>query len=210
MINLLPPKLLLDKQTARSNTVLLRYVELTLISMVVIGLSIFVASYFLNSQKNDVQQTVALNNKKVTELAPIQNQGEELSATVKTISGLFSHNANFSEMLTAIGGVTPSGVILTGLQFSTEDFKSPLVITAKIESAERGAVLRNNLAASDLFSRADIQSITQAEDADTSSVPVAPSPDGQINQSTKKQSKYRFTAIINAYFKDSTGKRQKP
>lgn len=210
MINLLPPKLLLDKQIARSNTILLRYIELTLISVVVIGLSIFAASFFLNSQKSDVQQTVDLNQKKVTELAPVQNQGEDLSATIKTISGLFSHNVNFSEMLTAIGGVTPPGAVLTGLQFSTEDFKSPLVITAKIESAERGAVLRNNLAASDLFSRADIQSISQSEDSDTSSVPTAPTPDGQPGKNTQKQSQYRFTAIINAYFHENPGKKQKP
>lgn len=207
MINLIPPKRLVNKQIARSNTVLRRYVELTVVSIVVIGLAVVASSYFLTSQKEDVQKTVELNKEKVAELAPIQKQGEELSATVTTISSLFSRNVNFSEMLTQIGGITPPGAVLTGLQFSIEDFDSPLVVTAKIESAERGAVLRNNLAASDLFSRADIQSITQAEDSETSSTPTAPSPDGQTTPQTQQQSKYRYTAIINAYFKETTEKK---
>lgn len=208
MINLLPPNMLLDKQIARSNTILRRYVQLMLISMLVIGASVVAASYFLTSQRDSVKETVALNVEKSARLAPIQKQGEELSATVTTISSLFSRNISFSDMLTKIGSVTPSGTVLTGLQFSTEDFESPLIITARIESAERGAVLRNNLASSDLFSRADIQSISQTEGADTSSVPTAPGPDGQPAPDLAKQEKYRFTVVINAYFKNDSEKKK--
>lgn len=210
MINLLPPKILLNKQIARSNTILRRYIELTIISMVVISAAVVAASYFLTSQKEDVQKTVTLNKEKVVELAPVQKQGEELSATVTTISSLFSHNVNFSEMLTQIGGITPPGAVLTGLQFSTDDFKSPLVVTAKVESAERGAVLRNNLAASELFSRADIQSISQAEDSDTSSTPVAPTPGGEPAPVIEQQSQYRFTAVISAYFQENAIEKKQP
>jgi Tfp pilus assembly protein PilN len=208
MINLLPPQRLLNKQIARSNTVLRRYAQLSVISMVVIGLAVVVASYFLKSQHNDVEETVARNTQKVSELSPVHKQGEELAATITTISNLLSHNVNFSDMLTQIGGVTPPGAILTGLQFSIEDFDSPLVITARVESAERGAVLRNNLASSDLFAKAEIQSITQAGDSDTSSVPDAPTPEGDIAPKTQKQSRYKYTAVINAHFKKDVGKKK--
>ncbi|MBP7837397.1 hypothetical protein KA021_01705 [Candidatus Saccharibacteria bacterium] len=208
MINLLPPQRLLDKQIARSNTILRRYVELSVISIAVIGLAVVAASYFLKSQQNDVQETVARNTQKVKELAPVHKQGEELAATITTISNLLSHNVNFSDMLMQIGGVTPPGAILTGLQFSIEDFDSPLVITARVESAERGAVLRNNLASSELFSKAEIQSITQAEDSETSSVPNAPTPDGEVAPSIEKKSQYKYTAVINAHFKKDVGKKK--
>ena len=111
MINLLPPQRLLDKQIARSNTILRRYVELSVISIAVIGLAVVAASYFLKSQQNDVQETVARNTQKVKELAPVHKQGEELAATITTISNLLSHNVNFSDMLMQIGGVTPPGAI---------------------------------------------------------------------------------------------------
>ena len=55
MINLLPPQRLLDKQIARSNTILRRYVELSVISIAVIGLAVVAASYFLKSQQNKYQ-----------------------------------------------------------------------------------------------------------------------------------------------------------
>ncbi len=188
MINLLPPERLASMRLARSNTVLLRYLELIVISMFVLIMAIVAAQYFLNTQQKNTQQLLDINQKKVKELEPVQKEAEELSATVNTISSLLSKNVKFSEMLTQIGGLMPPGSVLTGLQFSIEDLKAPLAISAQVEDEQKAAVLRNNLANSSLFSKVEIKTITTIEEDD----PAA-----------SQNNPYKFTTMINAYFKES-------
>lgn len=202
MINLLPPTRLANLKVARSNTILRRYVELTLMSIALLALATIFGYYFLNSQRTDTQKTVEVNQSKVAELQPVQKQAEQLSGTINTVTGLLAHNVKFSDMLKQIGGVMPQGSVLTGLQFSIEDLKSPLVISAQVDTEQKAAVLRNNLAASELFSRADIQSISQiGATGTTNSVPSNDSAPGQDSETGP----YKFNTVINAYLKSSTG-----
>lgn len=209
MINLLPPKHKVTTRIARSNTILRRYVELIIISMVVIATSLFAAYYFLQRQQQNVRSTLETNQKKVAELEPVQKEAEELSATVNTISGLFSQNVKFSEMLTKIGGTMPPGTVLTGLQFSIENTDAPLVISAELENEERAAVLRNNLIASGLFKDVTIKTIVLNEEK----------PAAQQNSNTEAQAapasntattlnKYRYTVAIEALLLTNSGEKK--
>ena len=200
MINLLPPARLLNMRIARNNVILRRYLELALLSMAIVAIAVIGAYYFLESQQNNSEQTASLARQKAEELAPVQKQAEELSVTINTISGLLSRNMKFSEMLTQIGGVMPSGSVLTGLQFSLQDLKSPLVVSAQVENEERAAVLRNNLANSALFKSAEIKSIIEIEEGDEE--PVV-NPDGTVVPA--QENPYRYTTTINAFFKDGVG-----
>jgi Tfp pilus assembly protein PilN len=200
MINLLPPERNLNMRIARNNTILRRYLELVLVSFVIIAAAVAGAYYFLYSQQQSVEKTVAINQAKVKELEPVQKQAEELSVTINTIAGLMSKNVKFSDMLTQIGGIMPEGSVLTGLQFSLENLSSPLVVSAQVGSEERAAVLRNNLASSPLFKDAKIVTITEIKSEDSAgdasaTTPVAP----------QAESPYKYTTTINAYFKDGIG-----
>lgn len=201
MINLLPPKRLLDMRIARSNTVLRRYIELVVFSILIIFVALAAAYYLLSRQQQSVKSTLETNQQKVAELEPVQKDAEELSATVNTISGLLSSNVKFSEMLTKIGGTMPAGTVLTGLQFSIENTNAPFVISAEVESEERAAVLRNNLLASGLFKSVDIKTISlieeegEAAQPGTEAAPAAPA------------RTYRYTTTIDTYLKDVGGER---
>ena len=198
MINLLPPKRLLNMRIARSNTELRRYVELTAVSMIVLALAVAAAYYFLDNQHSDTKQVVAINQAQVKELEPVQKQAEQLSATVSTISGLLSTNVKFSDMLVQIGGLMPSGSVLTGTQFSLEDLEAPLVVSAQVDSEEKAAILRNNLANSSLFSDAVIKSIIEIDEQ------PAVAAEGQVPEEPKEL-RYKYTTTINAYFKKGVG-----
>lgn len=203
MINLLPPQRLANLRLARSNTILRRYIELVIISVIILLAAVALAYYFLHDQQVNTRQTVELNQQKITQLEPFQKQAQQLSLTVNTIAGLMAHNVKFSEMLTQVGGVTPSGAVLTGLQFSIEDLKSPLIISAQVDTEQKAAILRNNLAGSTLFSKAEIQSITQTgASGTTSSVPN--NSDTTAGAGVASTSPYKFTTVINAYFKNNT------
>jgi len=198
MINLLPPKRLLNMRVARSNTELRRYVELTAVSMVVLAVAVAAAYYFLDNQYRDSKQVAAINQAQVDKLKPVQEQAEQLSATVSTISGLLSTNVKFSDMLVQIGGLMPSGSVLTGTQFSLEDLEAPLVVSAQVETEEKAAVLRNNLVHSPLFSKAEIKSIIEIKEE-----PGLATADAST--STAQNARYKYTTTINAYFKENVG-----
>lgn len=202
MINLLPPGRVLNIRLARSNTILRRYVELIIVGSSVLLAAILVARYFFGIQNDNIQHTVDLNNAKIASLEPVQKQAEELSATVNTISGLLSRNVKFSDMLTQIGGIMPPGSVLTGLKFSLEDVEAPLVVSAQVDNEQKAAVLRNNLAASNLFDKAEIKNITKIEEEETSTTtPAATATVPALTTAPKPVSAYKFTTVINAYFK---------
>jgi hypothetical protein len=193
MINLLPAERLNAMRLARSNTVLKRYIELMLFGMAILAVIILGSYYYLNRQRQNINKSVTLNQTKIDQLEPVQKKAEELSSTINTIAGLQSRDVKFSELLASIGGIMPQGAVLTGLQFSIDDLKSPLVISAQIDTEQKAAVLRNNIASSELFSKAEIQTITQGDTTTAAGTPVTSS----VN------SPYKYTTVINAYFKDA-------
>lgn len=188
MINLLPPTRLLDIKTARNNTVLRRYIELLLLSMVIIGLAVAASYYFLDSRRNDVQSSLEANKKTINELKKTQDQAQGLSTTINTVAKLLAQNIKFSEVLTKIGNVMPEGASLTNVQFEADELNAPLIVTVDMVNEERGAVLRNNLAKSELFQDAKIKSIIAIE---------AP----------EEGYPYKYTAILQVYFKENEAKR---
>ena len=100
MIKLLAPKRVLNIKTARNNTVLKRYIELTIFSMILIIIATVLAFILFTNERDNIQETVDIDQQKIAKLEPVQKQAEELSATVNTISGLLSRNIKFSDMLT--------------------------------------------------------------------------------------------------------------
>ncbi|MBP9738559.1 PilN domain-containing protein [Candidatus Saccharibacteria bacterium] len=204
MINLLPPQQLANIRIARSNTLLRRYIELLLLALLIIITALTVAYYFMNVQQSNVQQVVDTDQAKISELEPVQKQAEQLSATVNTIAGLLSRDVVFSDMLVQIGGLMPQGAVLTGLQFSIEDFKSPLIISAQVDTEEKAAVLLKNLQGSDLFQSAEIKTIDQTEKEDTSTSTSTLTPTTSATAPVVADSPYKYTTVINAYFKQNS------
>lgn len=200
MINLLPPGRVLNIRLARSNTILRRYIELIIFGALVLLAAILVARYFFGIQNDNIQRTVDLNSAKIADLEPVQKQAEELSATVNTISGLLSRNVKFSDMLAQIGGIMPPGSVLTGLKFSLEDMEAPLVVSAQVDNEQKAAVLRNNLATSSLFDKAEIKNITKIEE-ETATTPATTATVPALTATPSPVSAYKFTTVINAYFK---------
>lgn len=196
MINLLPPQKLANIRIARGNTVLRRYIELMLLSLAIIITAFVVANYFLNVQQANVQKIIDEDQKTLSKLEPVQKEAEQLSGTVNTIAGLLTRDVKFSTLLEQIGGIMPNGAVLTGIQYSTDDLKAPLVISSEVEDEQTAAVLLNNINASDLFASAEIQSINSVQEDSAASGSVT-------DQAVLKPTKYKYNATINAYFKST-------
>lgn len=205
MINLLPPQKLANIRIARGNTTLRRYLELFIALLVIVVAALVSSYYFLSAQKANEQSIVDAEKSRVAELEPVQKQAEQLSATINTIASLSSRDVAFSNLLVQIGGLMPEGSVLTGLQFSIEDYDSPLVISAQIESEATAATLLKNLQSSDLFESAEIKTVSKNEEPEVAAAPqttetttdttTAPVPSEPVQVSP-----YKFTTIIDAYF----------
>jgi Tfp pilus assembly protein PilN len=208
MINLLPPKRVLGIKVARNNTILRRYLELSIMAMLILCATVFAAHYFIHLQNVHTQTAVTLGEVKIKELEPVNKKAEELSKTVNIIDSLISRNIKFSELLVKLGAVMPDGSVLTGLQFSVDSLDSPLVISAQINDEQKAAILRNNLAGSDLFERVEIKNITlneassgTASSTTTPATPVIQQPGLTTTSAAGETSQYRYTAKLDAYFK---------
>lgn len=192
MINLLPPKNLTAIKYAKANTNLFRHI--TIISFGLIGLVLVVlgAERLLVQKQANTRALSQANEARIKELEPVQTKAQQLSETINTITRLQSQDVKFSALITQIGSLMPSGSILTGLDFSIEDLNAPLTISAEVESEPTAAILRNNLVNSELFSSADIKTITNKSQAGDNSAAAA-------------ASRYKFTTTIEAHFeKDAT------
>lgn len=203
MINLLPPQARTNIKIARNNTTLLRYVELLILALLVVTTAYIVGQYFLSTQQSNVQNVVDANKVVIDELKTVQNDAEQLSATINTISGLLSREISFSDTLEQTSALLPQGSVLTGLQFSIEDLKSPLVITAQVDTEAKAAVLLKNLQSSDLFENTQLVSISQIKEETSVTTPLAPTtPEATAPTApATASSPYKYTAVINAYFK---------
>ncbi len=183
MISLLPPESKNATKYARLNVTLIEYCVLVIIiSAGLLGI-VFFGMVIVSREEKNLKASIAADEAQVRELASISSEAKELSSTVDTISTLLEREVKFSELLDEIGSILPRGSVLTGLTLSTQQ-DQPLTLDALVVDEEAAAVLRENLADSDLFEAADIVSISSGE-TDSG------------NQS------YSYTAQYRAYFTGS-------
>ena len=204
MINLLPPQTRVNMRIARSNTSLRRYIELLILALLVVVTAYIAGQYFLSSQQENVQSTIDANKRSVKKLEGVQKEAQQLSATINTIAGLLSREISFSSMLEQTSALLPQGSVLTGLQFSIEDLKSPLVITAQVDTEAKAAVLLKNLQSSNLFQNTQLVSISQIEEESTSTLTTPLTTTETAPTVSTTTSPYKYNAVINAYLKPAS------
>lgn len=166
MINLLPPDQKEAIKFGRLNTILIQYVVLAIVVTIALLGVVIAGSQKLSSVQSDIRSQTKADESKVQELSGYQEEAKKIADRVNTLSNLFDREVKFSELLTSIGGVMPSGSALTQLSLS-EDRTLPLNLTASVKDEATAAVLRKNLEESDIFDKADIISITADEDVNS-------------------------------------------
>ncbi len=186
MINLLPPETKVAVKFARLNVTLIQYcILVVIVSVAVIGVLLF-GLVVINTRESRLQASITDDRTQAQKLEPVNTKAKELSTTINTISGLLKREIKFSVLLDDIGSIMPTGTVLTGLTLSDQR-DQPLTLDALVVDEESAAVLRENLAESELFQSADIVNITRSE------------AEGSTN-------KYQFTAQYRAYFKSADTK----
>ncbi len=183
MINLLPPQQKQAIKFGRINLILVQYIAVAVITIIALAGIIILGDNKLSNVQNQLRTEVKDGQAEVESLKGYHEEAREIASQIDTLSKLFANEVKFSELLTSIGGVMPTGSSLTQLSLN-EDRSLPINLTAQVVNEGTAAVLRKNLEESDIFSKADIVSLTVVEDANA---------------------RYKYIVTISAIFEEGQG-----
>lgn len=167
MINLMPPEAKSSIKYGAYNVNIIQYSVLILAIGVALAALVVFGVQIVRSDEANLNDSIAKKQIQLQEYTADNDKAQALTAKISTISKLLEGEVRFSELLQEIGGLLPAGARLTGLQLTT-DFTEPLVLVATVNSKQTATELQQNLANSDLFVGADIQSLSPGRiDEDT-------------------------------------------
>jgi len=168
MINLLPDDTRQQLRYAQHNLLLRKYLVAVLFIAAVIAVTFSVGLLALDRQSDNLKRQLEDQNTELAAYSDVLAQAEDLSETIDTIEALLDREIKFSQLLTEIASLVPTGASLNGISLSNEE--DTLTLTATITAQELAAIFQKNLASSELFSVADISSINKASSAENSTV----------------------------------------
>jgi hypothetical protein len=167
MINLLPPETKENYRYARRNQVMTRW--LTTATLCLLGGVLLTAGgyLYLTQSIHNTNQQIADSNQllKAQNLEATQKQVTTISNNLKLTVQVLSKEILFSELLKQLASVTPSDAILTNLAITQA--QGGVDITAQTTNYNAATQLQVNLAdpKNQIFSKADIISISCAATA---------------------------------------------
>lgn len=176
MINLLPQELKEEYRFARYNRQLVKWSLAFLCAMlgvtVITGAGVLVMNSSIDSYKSKVATAQAhLSSENIN---GVERQVATISDNLKLMVDVLSKEVLFSKLLEQLGTITPSNVILTDLSIAQSD--SAIDITAETTNYNAAAQLQANLTApgNQIFSKADIVSISCVSSASQATNPNYP------------------------------------
>jgi Tfp pilus assembly protein PilN len=162
MINLLPPDVKSNYHYARRNRTLLRWVTAT--SFCLLGGMLLVAGgyLYLRQSINSTQSQINVSQHQLDSqnLTKVQSQVTSISNNLKLAVQVLSKEILFSQLLQRLGTVTPDNAILTNLNITQA--QGGVEIVAQTTNYDAATQLQLNLSdpKNQIFSKADIVSIT--------------------------------------------------
>ena len=162
MINLLPPEVKENYRFARRNRTLIRWVVAT--SFCLLGALLLVGGgylYLRQSIHSTTQQIAASQQELESQnLTKVQNEVANISNNLKLVVQVLSKEILFSQLLQQLGTVTPNNTILTNLNITQA--QGGVEIVAQTANYDAATQLQLNLSdpKNQIFSKADIVSIT--------------------------------------------------
>ena len=151
MINLLPKDGKKQLRAARNNAVLRRYYMLVLLAAALLG-AVFAVGFKVTLDQEASYRTIqAQNEADAARYANVRQAAQDFIKNLQIDKTILASDIRFSDLITEIAGVIPSGVILSNLSLNNQDSKTPLTINARAKSYDAAIALKNSLEASKIF-----------------------------------------------------------
>ncbi len=159
MINLLPKDRISQLHASRQNTLLIRYVIASLITLG-IAIAIHLGTFgLLKTTESSSIVTSKENQAKVAEYHDIRNQSKEYVDNLKVAKSIFSQNISYVDAIQRVTEVIPEGTILQGLVLDRAIIDQPTTLTLRAKSYEAGMKVKDSLQNSDIAKNVSLSSI---------------------------------------------------
>ncbi|MGO3702079.1 MAG: PilN domain-containing protein [Candidatus Saccharimonadales bacterium] len=169
MINLLPKDRIKQLRAAQQNTLLLRYIIATTITLLLV-LAIHVAAFALLKNAERANAVIAQENQaQIDEYRHIREQSEEYVANLKTAKAIFDASIAYSNVAVNIAQNLPEGVILQSIDLDRSTIGQPTTLVAKTRSYDAGIALKEKLQDSTIAKDVSIASTTDDRDENAES-----------------------------------------
>ena len=134
MINLLPESHINQLRAAQHNTLILKYIFLSLVTLVLfVGIHVF--TYTILKISEDSSNSITEENKsKISEYTNVKQTAQKYKANLSTAKALLNQNVSYTTGLFNIAYYIPKNVILQNIDLSPESIGVPVTLTARAKS----------------------------------------------------------------------------
>lgn len=160
MINLLPPDLKEQIKYAKFNRIVVKYVQMTVLVGVVLGVILAGAFYFLNLESTAAAANVASKEQTISQYkGSILPTAQDASNRINAISYVQQTQTHFSKLISDLANVMPQGVSLNTIAL-TGNSSVPVTISIYAQTYDEILALRNALLTSPRIAACDIDNIS--------------------------------------------------
>ncbi len=183
MINLLPPDSKKEFRAGRINTQLIRYLTILAITAVCV-IGVFGVSFVLNERnKASYVQLKEESDKKLGSLKDTRDKVQAFNENIKQARAIYGSEIILSDVVAGIAKALPPGAVIGTLTLDTKTLATPITLTVRLDSFNKGAVLKENFEASGIFKDVKLVGIEAG---------------GKTGGASVSGDKYPFSATITA------------
>lgn len=163
MISILPPEQKEQIRYSKYNVAARHYLMAIIMIFAAVGASLYVGHHYADQQIAAYEQSLEEIRSEASRHKELQADVGTLNIRLKKIDALLKSRTSFSEVLSDLASVLPSGAFINGVNL-TGEIDQPLELTITTRSRDQSLILRNALLSSPRITTADIQSITPNTD----------------------------------------------
>lgn len=148
MINLLPFEHRHQLKAARANTLLVRYVTITIVVVLMLLSMVGAVYYLLSQQFAAAEQRIADNNAKTAGYSDVQSQADTLRTSLDSAKATLGSDVHYSNALLNIAASLPPNVTVKSLSLDSQSLDKEMTLETTVDSEEQAYAIRQHLEAS--------------------------------------------------------------
>lgn len=160
MINLLPPQVKAEITYSRRNTVMLRYLGMTIIVAIVAAGMFWYGHQLAKDLTGQADERTSSKELTIASFSKLEANAATLNARLTSISTIQKNQAKFSVLLADLAQYMPQGTSVSSITLTGEDNK-PVRLTVGATDYKTALSFRDSITRSKRISAADIESINE-------------------------------------------------
>ncbi len=161
MINLMPDDMKKEIRAARTNVLLIRYLNVLFFSALFLGLITWGSFFLLSQIEGSAKQQIAANDTQAAVYSQTKQQVDSLSAGLGEAKTILDQEILYSDVLVKIAQQMPANTVIDKLSLSSGSFSgTPFTIKVYAKTGADAVSLRERFQSSPFFSGVSFESVS--------------------------------------------------